>query len=102
MRPGEPHLEGRARADLALDRDAAAVHLDDLLADGEPQAAPSGSAGAVFVHPIEPLEELAQLLLWDARACVPHAHSQERDVLLRSEEHTSELQSRQYLVCRLL
>src|SRR3712207_7498621 len=24
------------------------------------------------------------------------------DVLLRSEEHTSELQSRQYLVCRLL
>src|SRR3712207_7164109 len=24
------------------------------------------------------------------------------DILLRSEEHTSELQSRQYLVCRLL
>src|SRR3712207_8157762 len=33
---------------------------------------------------------------------VPDAgHDQERD-LLRSEEHTSELQSRQYLVCRLL
>src|SRR3712207_8464426 len=26
----------------------------------------------------------------------------ERAVLLRSEEHTSELQSRQYIVCRLL
>src|SRR3712207_8045564 len=26
----------------------------------------------------------------------------ERDVMGRSEEHTSELQSRQYLVCRLL
>src|SRR3712207_7377209 len=26
----------------------------------------------------------------------------ERDTLVRSEEHTSELQSRQYLVCRLL
>src|SRR3712207_8076282 len=26
----------------------------------------------------------------------------EQDLLLRSEEHTSELQSRQYLVCRLL
>src|SRR5258707_2803658 len=26
----------------------------------------------------------------------------ERDVRIRSEEHTSELQSRQYLVCRLL
>src|SRR3712207_7488613 len=25
-----------------------------------------------------------------------------RDLVLRSEEHTSELQSRQYLVCRLL
>src|SRR3712207_7301944 len=25
-----------------------------------------------------------------------------RDLLVRSEEHTSELQSRQYLVCRLL
>src|SRR3712207_7845696 len=25
-----------------------------------------------------------------------------RDALIRSEEHTSELQSRQYLVCRLL
>src|SRR3712207_7250984 len=29
-----------------------------------------------------------------------HAHAHEVDV--RSEEHTSELQSRQYLVCRLL
>src|SRR3712207_8821416 len=28
--------------------------------------------------------------------------SSERGVLQRSEEHTSELQSRQYLVCRLL
>src|ERR1035437_10480519 len=28
--------------------------------------------------------------------CFPHLHG------LRSEEHTSELQSRQYLVCRLL
>src|SRR3712207_8428735 len=30
-----------------------------------------------------------------------HQHHRERDGL-RSEEHTSELQSRQYLVCRLL
>src|SRR3712207_7560675 len=29
-------------------------------------------------------------------------HQEQRDVLWRSEEHTSELQSRQYLVCRLL
>src|SRR3712207_7676420 len=29
-------------------------------------------------------------------------HGSSRGVALRSEEHTSELQSRQYLVCRLL
>src|SRR3712207_8322547 len=29
-------------------------------------------------------------------------HAREVTALLRSEEHTSELQSRQYLVCRLL
>src|SRR3712207_8229632 len=29
-------------------------------------------------------------------------HSHARDRSMRSEEHTSELQSRQYLVCRLL
>src|SRR3712207_8959580 len=32
----------------------------------------------------------------------PRAHHRPRPVVLRSEEHTSELQSRQYLVCRLL
>src|SRR3712207_7242200 len=29
-------------------------------------------------------------------------HGGDNDIRLRSEEHTSELQSRQYLVCRLL
>src|SRR3712207_8306329 len=33
------------------------------------------------------------------RVCVGHRHSNSRE---RSEEHTSELPSRQYLVCRLL
>src|SRR3712207_8783508 len=33
---------------------------------------------------------------------VSRPHSQEPGLVLRSEEHTSELQSRQYLVCRLL
>src|SRR3712207_7587123 len=31
-----------------------------------------------------------------------YAAAADRPVLVRSEEHTSELQSRQYLVCRLL
>src|SRR3712207_7307379 len=33
---------------------------------------------------------------------LPHSVSLGAGALLRSEEHTSELQSRQYLVCRLL
>src|SRR3712207_7172910 len=38
-----------------------------------------------------------------AAVAVPHPRWGERPLLLvRSEEHTSELQSRQYLVCRLL
>src|SRR3712207_8773218 len=39
-----------------------------------------------------------------ARAELAHAYHDQRDraALGRSEEHTSELQSRQYLVCRLL
>src|SRR3712207_7904091 len=32
----------------------------------------------------------------------PRQHREDRLVVGRSEEHTSELQSRQYLVCRLL
>src|SRR3712207_8812592 len=33
---------------------------------------------------------------------MPMVHNLQEDQELRSEEHTSELQSRQYLVCRLL
>src|SRR3712207_7969196 len=42
---------------------------------------------------------------WERRLSVLHvlyAHAQQDPCLRRSEEHTSELQSRQYLVCRLL
>src|SRR3712207_8903409 len=46
-----------------------------------------------------PPRRQAQLLLHLPRA-LPPAHG--RAVQQRSEEHTSELQSRQYLVCRLL
>src|SRR3712207_8899082 len=43
-----------------------------------------------------PRRELAAVLAHEV------AHIRHGDVLVRSEEHTSELQSRQYLVCRLL
>src|SRR3712207_6969069 len=49
---------------------------------------------------VEHREELAQR---GGRGEVSQAHGrQRRDAEVRSEEHTSELQSRQYLVCRLL
>src|SRR3712207_7372163 len=40
-------------------------------------------------------------ILWTARSLAP-ARGAPASLGLRSEEHTSELQSRQYLVCRLL
>src|SRR3712207_7194263 len=45
----------------------------------------------------EPLSGEGQHLLHDLREVAVH-----RPPVARSEEHTSELQSRQYLVCRLL
>src|SRR3712207_8181478 len=39
---------------------------------------------------------------WGDLTVKKHQDSLIRDLAVRSEEHTSELQSRQYLVCRLL
>src|SRR3712207_7847441 len=58
----------------------------DVVADDEGAAARAVvRARAVVLHPPTELGE-----------------HQDGDVVRRSEEHTSELQSRQYLVCRLL
>src|SRR3712207_7332289 len=46
--------------------------------------------------------EHVERLLHAAGAQVDRVHELAPDLLQRSEEHTSELQSRQYLVCRLL
>src|SRR3712207_7450551 len=56
----------------------------------------------------EAVERFRQHVLteWDAaalyRGLADLSRGRRREVLSRSEEHTSELQSRQYLVCRLL
>src|SRR3712207_7992404 len=60
-------------------------------------------AGAGQLDPLEvPLDLLRRRLLGDG----DHVHGVDRQPVqpgpVRSEEHTSELQSRQYLVCRLL
>src|SRR3712207_6914023 len=54
-------------------------------------------AGALD-HPLRRAQRLAQVAL----QVVPVAREADDHVEQRSEEHTSELQSRQYLVCRLL
>src|SRR2546428_9305552 len=57
----------------------------------------------VLAHKHVPLEEVLRypLALCDPAICEGHARQVDR-VLQRSEEHTSELQSRSDLVCRLL
>src|SRR3712207_8569064 len=66
---------------------------------------PSGSAAPGRVarddHGREPCPSSARRPQPDG-AAKPPSRSRERSSRLRSEEHTSELQSRQYLVCRLL
>src|SRR3712207_8391880 len=58
------------------------------------------------------LQAFPLIELWQLKAITPHKTTEQFSIvfpneaitttLARSEEHTSELQSRQYLVCRLL
>src|SRR3712207_6890714 len=63
-----------------------------------------GFCGFVRLEGMEELElwyELTQKV-WGRGIATEAAHACVRYAFERSEEHTSELQSRQYLVCRLL
>src|SRR3712207_8744666 len=59
---------------------------------------------AISAGPTSTVDYLRALLMDDrsAAAKVLESFGITREALERSEEHTSELQSRQYLVCRLL
>src|SRR3712207_8013219 len=58
-----------------------------------------GAVSQPAADPVRPLQEAPAL----ARVVPGRAdHHEVEGVPVRSEEHTSELQSRQYLVCRLL
>ena len=72
-RQGE--VERRALALAALRPDAAAMQLDELLADGEPEA---GAVGLLGERVVEPLERLEQALEVDRRD--PDAGVGDRDV----------------------
>src|SRR3712207_9163874 len=80
-------------------RDVAALHRSDQIARLDPGQDDQRQLRADAVHGDQPFEE---------RLLERREESEQRDRILahvgvdaRSEEHTSELQSRQYLVCRL-
>src|SRR3712207_7218494 len=58
--------------------------------------------GGGWVHPIHSHLTDFKVLSRNGRPPHPWERGWKETVFLRSEEHTSELQSRQYLVCRLL
>src|SRR3712207_6933203 len=59
-------------------------------------------AGLALVAALQPAVEARVAVVPAARALEQIAAQRRHVPQLRSEEHTSELQSRQYLVCRLL
>src|SRR5690554_4126304 len=69
----QPHVEGAARAFLALYPDAPVVHLDDLLHDGQAEArARRAEDDGVALAPVESLEDALQVCRRDADAGVLH------------------------------
>ena len=60
------HPEGAAVADVAGDRDTAAVRMGDVFDDGEAQAGAAEVATASLVDAVEALEEPGQVLSSDA------------------------------------
>src|SRR5207253_4090393 len=72
LRRREDDAERAALSDLAVQLDAAAVQLDDLLGDGEPQAGPLRPAGEQVVGAVEPLEDPFSVMWPHAGSVVLH------------------------------
>jgi hypothetical protein len=66
--------EMRALAGLALDPDAPAVGLDQMAGDGQPQPRPPVRPGPGFLRPVEPIEDIGQILRGDPHPGVADAH----------------------------
>src|SRR5215471_3553179 len=67
---GELHLEGRPLTVRGFDPDAVAVHLHDLLGDGEPEASTALSLGVGIVDLMQLLEDARAFLLRNAWASI--------------------------------
>src|SRR5262249_57649732 len=66
----QSEMERRALVLTALRPDAAAVELDELLADRQPEARAAGAAGNRVIELLEWLEEPRQVVLADSDAGV--------------------------------
>src|SRR5262249_23143373 len=71
---GQLHLEGCTLAEPGLDPDAPAVHLHDLLGDGEAEAGAAFGLGVGAVDLMKLLEDALLLVDGDARSRVSHTH----------------------------
>src|SRR3712207_7341645 len=71
-----------------------------LLDDNDVELAATVAPGQVPAQPGADVE--TDLLVAPGELAEKPRHGTAEDIFRRSEEHTSELQSRQYLVCRLL
>src|SRR5260370_17026383 len=58
----------RAAADFTVDPDAAAMHLDDVLGDGETESGAAEFAGARGIHAVEAFENARLVGFGDADA----------------------------------
>src|SRR5580704_18876750 len=67
---GHGKMELRALAHFAIHPEAAAVHLDKMLGDGQPEACAPGFAGARDIHAVEALENAGLVGLRNADASV--------------------------------
>src|SRR5207253_5142500 len=94
-RPRHPHsFPTRRSSDLAQATPALEYSVRQLALDGARTSSPANARIEVQVGALDPRLRLAPCLRIEPQ--LP------RGVRLRSEEHTSELQSRGHLVCRLL
>src|SRR5262249_34915677 len=67
------HLEGCTFAERRLNPNAAAMHLDDLLGDGEPETSATSGLGQRAVDLVELLEDASSLVIGNAWPRIGHA-----------------------------
>ena len=72
MAKGDAHAESGAVVDLAFDGDGAAVHFDEFMHQGETDSAALVAAPAGSFNAVEAFEEMGNLVLGNAGACVAH------------------------------